>query len=100
MIHHVVMWKFKDTAEGASREANLRKAKTMLESLVGRVPEIRSFQVGIDMGRTDASYDMVLTSEFSDMEALKRYQAHPEHVRVAHFLRKVQVGRAVVDFSA
>ncbi len=98
MLKHVVLWKFKDFAEGASREQNLKKAKSLLESLKGRIPEIRRFEVGIDVSQTDRSYDLALNSEFTDGFALQEYQKHPDHLRVVEFLRKVHDGRIVVDY--
>lgn len=97
MVRHIVMWKFKANAEGAARSENLTRAKALLESLREKIPEIRYLQVGIDLCRTEASYDLVLTSEFADTEALRAYQRHPDHLRVVEFLRKVHEGRVVVD---
>jgi hypothetical protein len=98
MLKHVVMWKFKDSAEGGSREQNLKKAKGLIESLKGRIPEIRQLEVGIDVSQSEQSYDLVLSSEFADVNALLAYQKHPDHVRVVEFLRKVHGGRIVVDY--
>ena len=33
MIRHIVMWKFKEMAEGATKAENLRKVKSLLEAL-------------------------------------------------------------------
>jgi hypothetical protein len=98
MVKHVVLWKFRDFAEGASREENLKKAKTLLELLRNRIPEIRRLEVGIDVSQTDHSYDLLLNSEFADGHSLQEYQKHPDHVRVVEFLRKVHEGRIVVDY--
>lgn len=98
MLRHIVMWKFKESAEGASREENLKKAKALIESLKGRIPEIRQLDVGIDVLQSDQSYDLVLNSDFADAHALRAYQKHPDHVRVVEFLRKVHAGRISVDY--
>jgi hypothetical protein len=39
-------------------------------------------------------------SEFDDMEALFRYQKHPEHVKVGEFIIEVRKDRAFVDYEA
>jgi len=98
MLKHIVIWKFKEAAEGASREENLKRAKALIESLRGRILEIRQLEVGIDVSQSEQSYDLVLTSEFSDINALQAYQKHPDHVRVVEFLGKVHNGRIVVDY--
>ena len=99
MVVHIVMWKLKEQAEGAGREENAQKIKTMLESLKGRIPGLLRLEVGIDFSRTDASADVVLYSEFEDREALARYQAHPEHVKVADFITLVRSERRVADYE-
>jgi len=41
MIKHIVMWRLKDFAEGASREENAKKLKETLEGLKDKISEIR-----------------------------------------------------------
>jgi hypothetical protein len=98
MIKHIVMWKFLEFAEGADKAANLEKAKLLLESLKMEISEIRSLEVGIGMTKGDQAFDLVLSSIFDSRGTLAAYQAHPEHVRVVHFLRKVQSQKAVIDY--
>ena len=98
MIRHIVFWKFLEQAEGAHREENLRLAKGLLEGLKGEIPEILELEVGIDITRIPASFDLVLNSLFRDVESLAAYQAHPAHLKVVEFLRKVQSARAVTDY--
>ena len=47
MIKHIVMWKFKDFAEGATRQENLLKVKSMLEALPEKIDFIREMHVEI-----------------------------------------------------
>jgi hypothetical protein len=99
MVKHVVMWKLKERAEGEGREANALKIKEALAELFKKVPGVRSWDVGIDFGRTDASFDVVLVSEFDNEAALAAYQKHPEHVKVAEFIGRLRDVRAIVDYS-
>ena len=99
MIRHIVCWKFLGQAEGAAKEENLRKAKTMLESLPEKIPEIRSLEVGIDVTRSEASFDLVLNGTFASVAALEVYQRHPAHLAVVAFLRAVQSAKTVVDYE-
>ena len=99
MIKHVVMWKLKDFAEGCSREENAKKIKSMLESLVGKIEQIVSLEVGVNICNSDMAYDLVLITEFEDEQKLKEYSNHPEHVKVSDFVTKVRVSRVVVDYT-
>lgn len=100
MLYHIVMWKFKETAGGASKQENLSKAKSMLDALPPLISEIEAFEVGIDILHTEASYDLVLRSAFAGLDALKSYQVHPEHLKVVEFLRSVHESRIIVDYEA
>jgi len=99
MIRHIVCWKFLPRAEGEAKGENLRKAKSMLESLQGKIPEIRSLEVGIDVTQAEASCDLALNGTFDSVAALEAYQRHPDHLAVVAFLRKVQSAKTVVDYE-
>ena len=47
MIKHIVMWKLKDFAEGAGRQENAEKIKSLLEGLKGKIAEIINLEVGV-----------------------------------------------------
>ncbi|GAK61681.1 stress responsive alpha-beta barrel domain protein [Candidatus Vecturithrix granuli] len=99
MVKHIVMWKLKETAEGASKAENLKTAQAQLEALTTKIPELNSLEVGIDFNRSAAAYDIVLVTEFESREALEAYQNHPEHRKVADFIGKIRQDRAVVDYE-
>jgi hypothetical protein len=99
MIKHIVCWKFLGHAGGTSKAENLRKAKSMLESLPEKIPEILALEVGIDSTQGPASFDLALNGTFASVSALDAYQRHPEHVNVVGFLRLVQSEKVVVDYE-
>ena len=61
MLKHIVMWRYKDGAEGKSPLEHAQWMKQNLEALVGVVPEILGLEYGIDQMSTPASYHGVLT---------------------------------------
>jgi hypothetical protein len=99
MVKHIVFWKLQETAEGKSARQNAQEMKSRLEALNGRIPGLIKLEVGIDFGRTETSADVVLYSEFTDRDALARYQEHPEHLTVADFVGNVRRSRMVVDYE-
>jgi hypothetical protein len=98
MVKHIVMWKFKDNAEGATKEENLKKAKERLESLQGKIEGLLKIDVGIDLIGENQPYDAVLYSEFVDKESLDAYQINPLHKEVASFIGLVRENRFCVDY--
>ncbi|MBI2485358.1 MAG: Dabb family protein [Deltaproteobacteria bacterium] len=100
MIKHIVMWRLKDSANGASKEENAKKLKSSLESLKDKISEIKHIEVGININQSDAAFDVVLYSEFDSMNDLQAYQRHPEHMKIVGFVNEIRSERAVVDYES
>jgi hypothetical protein len=100
MFKHIVCFKLKDSAEGASRAENARQIKSKLEALRGRIPGLQKLEVGINVLQDAAAYDVVLYTEFASPEDANKYQTHPEHVAVSQFIGRVKEARVVVDYHA
>ncbi len=100
MIKHIVMWRLRESALGHHKAENAQELKTLLEALKDKVTEIGRLEVGLNLDRSDTASDVVLYSEFADRDALAEYQRHPEHVKVANFVKEVCSERRVVDYDA
>ncbi len=98
MLIHIVMWKFKEFAEGATRVENAKIMKEKLESLVGIVPGLLYAEVGVDFKHSQMNYDAVLTCHFNSEEELEAYKVHPAHVEVSDFCEKIRESRVAVDY--
>ena len=99
MIKHIVMWRLKDSADGASKQENAKNLKNYLEALKDKIREIRHIEVGINISGSDAASDVVLYSEFDSMEDLEAYQKHPEHQKIVSFVNEIRSERRVVDYE-
>lgn len=99
MIHHVVMWKLKDSAEGKNKSENALIIKQKLEDLADVIPQIESIHVGINIENKYSNFDLVLDSYFNSMEDLLAYQVHPKHNEIADFIGKVREERSCVDYE-
>jgi len=99
MLRHIVMWKLKDHAEGADRQANVEKVRRMLEDCRDCVPGILEFEVGQATDGYEASYDLVLNSLFASKETLAAYQAHPRHMAIKPFMAAACAERACMDYE-
>lgn len=99
MIKHIVFWKLKDHAEGADRAANARRMKEMLDACAHLVPGILKFEVALAQPGLEATYDVVLYSEFASKAALDAYQEHPDHVALKPFIGAVREARQCMDYE-
>lgn len=100
MVRHVVMFSFKDEAEGCSKAENVAQTKAMLDALPGKIPQIRAQSVACnDPQAAGDNYDLVLISDFDSYDDLHAYLVHPDHVAVGQFMRPRRIARACVDFT-
>lgn len=94
MLVHIVMFQFKEE----DKEANLVRVKTMLEALPSKIETLRSMEVGIDISRSERSFDMVLISKFDDQAGLDVYAPHSAHQEVVSVIKEVTTLSKVVDY--
>jgi hypothetical protein len=99
MLHHVVMWKLKDSAEGGSLADNLAQARRLLEACAELTPGVLRFEVGTPQPGLECSYDLILNSSFTDAAALAAYQNHPDHVALKPFMKSVVAARQCMDYE-
>lgn len=94
MLVHIVMFQFKEE----NKDANMARVKEMLEALPGKIATLRSMEVGIDVSRSERSFDMVLVSTFDDQAGLDAYAPHPAHQEVVSVIKEVTLLSKVVDY--
>lgn len=99
MIKHIVMWKLKDFAEGADRATNAVRMKTRLDACKGIVPGMGTFEVVLAQPGLEATYDVVLYSEFADKAALDAYLEHPTHHALKPFIGAIRDERQCMDYA-
>lgn len=95
MITHIVLFKLKDCSP-----RNIEKARDVLLSMKGKIPQLRHLEVGIDVLHSERSYDLALVTKFDSLEELQAYQAHPVHVEVAKYMTSVRESAVAVDYES
>jgi quinol monooxygenase YgiN len=93
------MCKLKDHAEGADRAANAIEMKRRLDECANIVPGQHTFEVVIAQPGLEATYDVVLYSEFEDKAALDAYIKHPTHQAVVPFIGAIRDARQCMDYE-
>ena len=99
MIKHIVMWKFKDSAEGKTKKENISIVKENLLKLPAIIDEIKFMSIHGDDSGSDDNFDAVLITEFENFEDLHTYKVHPEHQKVSQYVKLVSCSRASVDYN-
>lgn len=102
MIRHIVMFKFKETANGKTKAENLAEAKSRMMAMQGKIPEILDMNVYFGAeGSAPANYDYILVSDFNNLQELKAYQENPLHVAFGQFVKELRKpdGRVCIDYE-
>jgi hypothetical protein len=95
MLHHIVLFKFKADVD----EAAVKDLEDRLDALPNAIKEIQTYEFGRDIVRSERSYDFALVSGFANLEAMKRYQVHPDHQKVVDLVRGLCDDIRAVDFE-
>lgn len=95
MITHIVLFKLKDRSP-----RSVGKARVVLLSMKGKIPQLRHLEVGVDVLHSERSYDIALVTKFDSLEELEAYQKHPVHVEVAKYITSVRESAIAVDYES
>ncbi len=96
MITHIVLFKLAEpTGE------NIAATQAKLLSMQGKIAELRHLEAGIDVIRSERSYDIALVTKFDSLEALQAYQVHPYHSgEVIPHMKAVCSSIVAVDYES
>lgn len=94
MIKHVVFFKLQQP----TRE-NIQRTKDILLDMEGKIPQLQSIEVGVDIMRSERSYDLCLITSFASLSDLEAYQLHPAHQQVIEHINKVKESVVAVDYE-
>ena len=97
MYKHIVIWNFKEEFTPEENKEHAAKAKRELEALPGLIPGVVELKVYTEL-LPSGDTDVILESVFESEEALANYTPHPEHQRVAEYIRTVFTNRRCADY--
>ncbi len=100
MIRHICMFKFKDFAEGRTKDQNVEITKSMLDNLPETIDYIINSSTFVgSKDQCEDNYDLILISDFESFETLEKYKVHPDHVAVGDFMKPVRLSRTCIDYE-
>jgi len=93
------MFKLKEFSSDEERNQAVEDVLLNFRSLIGEIPQIRTYEVEADIVHGDSSFDIVVNSLFDSLEDLKAYQAHPAHQYAVQQNRQWSAQKVVVDYK-
>ena len=96
MITHIVLFKLTDP-----NAENLTTTRNKLLSMDGNIDLLLHLEVGVDVIRSERSYDIALTTRFESLSDLQAYQIHPYHAgEVVPHMKSVCSSIVAVDYES
>lgn len=100
MYKHIVLWKLKEEVDGTSRKELALEVKRRLDELPGQIPEIVSYETGINIGDYGASFfDVSIISVFENKTTFWAYTKYPAHDAVVTYIQSVTEAEEIVDYE-
>lgn len=95
MFTHIVFFRLKDKSS-----ENIEKAKELLLSMDGRIPQLKGLEVGTDVVHSTRSFDIALVTRFDSHKDMDDYQVSDYHVNhVLKNLKPMLESSAAVDYE-
>ena len=98
MVKHIVLFKLKDEVPETDKLVVMNKFKEAIEALPAKISVIRKIEVGLNMNPGE-SWHIALYSEFDNLDDVKFYATHPDHVAAGKILAETKESRACVDYE-
>jgi len=93
------MFKFTHVKNDIDRFNKSEKMKSAFGPMKLKIDVVQSYEIGVNMKKTDFSYDLVINSEFKSWEDLEAYLKHPEHQNAISICKNIEKDKAVVDYE-
>jgi hypothetical protein len=94
MLTHIVLFRLKDR-----RHDPIVATRDRIARIEGRIPALRSIQVGVNIVVSDHACDIALVTTFDSMDDLHAFQAHPVHLELLREVMPRYEAFWTVDFE-
>jgi hypothetical protein len=96
VLRHVVVFRWR---EGTSPD-EVAAVLDGLAELPGKVPALRRYRFGADLGLSDGTWDFAVVADVDDAEGLLAYREHPAHQAILRErIQPILSERAAVQFT-
>lgn len=95
MLQHYIIIKYLADTPVEHRDEFCRRMLALQQT----IPEVEAIQIGIDQVGEARSWSLLIKLLVADMDALGRYQRHPDHQAVIKFNAPYVADVGVIDFE-
>lgn len=94
MIKHIVLLKENENVTDEKRKILYNQLKDL-----SQIPGAENVHFGQNFSKLSNGYEIGLTVDFQNKEALKAYNKHPIHLEVVKTLQELKLELAVIDYE-
>jgi hypothetical protein len=95
VVRHVALFRWKPEASSE----DISRLEEALRALPAKIPAIRSYRFGRDLGIQDGNADFGVVADFADEKALESYWNHPDHQAVLRErVRPIMAQREAIQY--
>jgi len=95
-VRHVVLFRWR----AGVTDAQVESVAQALHALRGKVPEIRDYRFGADIGVNDGNHDYAVVADFDSIDDYVTYRDHPDHrAVVADVIAPLLDSRVAVQYE-
>lgn len=93
---HIVLFNWKQ----GTPESHVGKVIAALATLPSKIPQIKNYKFGPDLGVNPGNYQFVVAAEFESIEDYLVYRDHPDHrAFIAEFTAPFVETRAAIQYE-
>ncbi|MDA2806320.1 Dabb family protein [Nocardiopsis suaedae] len=94
-IRHIALFRW----NGEATPEKVDRIRDALARLPGRIPELRAYTFGPDLGISEGTYDFGVAADVDDEAGLEAYRDHPDHQAALALIRPLLADRASVQIA-
>ncbi len=98
MIRHLLLWQWTPEIRQKGGAKELAKLQAKFKTMEGRIPGTLLLECRPNLN--GEVYDLALYAEFTCLEAVQAYLAHPLHLELKEMAKDWVSGRACVDIES
>lgn len=99
MVHHIVMWNFKEEILEEQKPELKTKMEQALKGLVGQVPGLLTVDF-VSQPISSSTHEIALVTTLEKAEDIAVYAKHPAHVAAADtYVRPYVCNRSCLDYE-
>ncbi|WP_017538972.1 Dabb family protein [Nocardiopsis halophila] len=94
-IRHIALFRW----NGEATPEKVDQVRDALSQLPGRIPALRAYTFGPDLGISEGTYDFGVAADVDDEAGLAAYRDHPDHQAALALIRPLLADRASVQIA-